>query len=145
VSPPAGVGDTAVGTPVGGWVQARPLATAPVLGLVAALVVAAVVTPEFYRPDNLVNVLRQAAILGIVAVGQTFVLLTAGIDLSVGGVMGMSMIIAAQMSGGADSGLLGAVLLALVVGALVGCTNAFLVVGRKVPPFVATLAMFILR
>jgi ribose/xylose/arabinose/galactoside ABC-type transport system permease subunit len=138
------VGDTTVGAPARGWVQARPLATAPVLGLVAALVVAAVVTPEFYRPDNLVNVLRQAAILGIVAVGQTFVLLTAGIDLSVGGVMGMSMIIAAQISGGADSALLGAVLLALLVGALVGCINAFLVVVRNVPPFVATLAMFIL-
>jgi ribose transport system permease protein len=117
---------------------------APVIALVVALVVAAAVTPQFYSPTNLVNVLRQAAILGIVAIGQTFVLLTAGIDLSVGGVMGMSMIIAAQISGGDNSALLPAVVLALLVGLLVGAVNAFLVVSRKVPPFVATLATFIL-
>lgn len=119
-------------------------AYAPVIALGVALLAAAVLTPEFYSATNLVNVLRQAAILGIVAIGQTFVLLTAGIDLSVGGVMGMSMIIAAQISGGDNSALLPAVALALVVGVIVGAANAFLVVARKVPPFVATLATFIL-
>ncbi len=117
---------------------------APIIGLAIALVAAAVVTPEFYSGTNLVNVLRQAAILGIVAIGQTFVLLTGGIDLSVGGVMGMSMIIAAQVSGGDDSSLPAAVVLALLMGVVVGCVNAFLVVSRYVPPFVATLATFIL-
>lgn len=117
---------------------------APIIGLGLALCAAAIVTPEFYSPTNLVNVLRQAAILGIVAIGQTFVLLAAGIDLSVGGVMGMSMIIAAQVSGGADSSLAAAVALALLMGVVVGCANAFLVVKRNVPPFVATLATFIL-
>src|SRR5918999_1756302 len=109
---------------------------APAIALGFALLAAAVLTPEFYSATNLVNVLRQAAILGIVAIGQTFVLLTAGIDLSVGGVMGMSMIIAAQVSGGDNS--------ALLVGIIVGAVNAFLVVARNVPPFVATLATFIL-
>jgi ribose transport system permease protein len=117
---------------------------APVIALGIALVAAAVLTPEFYSATNLANVLRQAAILGIVAIGQTFVLLTAGIDLSVGGVMGMSMIIAAQVSGGDNSALLPAVALALLVGIVVGAVNAFLVVSRNVPPFVATLATFIL-
>jgi ribose transport system permease protein len=117
---------------------------APVIGLAIALLAAAFVTPEFYSGTNLVNVLRQAAILGIVAIGQTFVLLTGGIDLSVGGVMGMSMIIAAQVSGGDDSSLLPAVVLALLMGVVVGCVNAFLIVSRYVPPFVATLATFIL-
>jgi ribose transport system permease protein len=117
---------------------------APIIGLGIALIAAALVTPEFYSGTNLVNVLRQAAILGIVAIGQTFVLLTGGIDLSVGGVMGMSMIIAAQVSGGDDSSLPAAVLLALLMGVVVGCVNAFLVVSRYVPPFVATLATFIL-
>jgi ribose transport system permease protein len=117
---------------------------APVIALGIALIAAAVFTPEFYSATNLANVLRQAAILGIVAIGQTFVLLTAGIDLSVGGVMGMSMIIAAQVSGGDNSALLPAVALALLVGIVVGAVNAFLVVSRNVPPFVATLATFIL-
>ncbi|MBA2272931.1 MAG: ABC transporter permease [Actinobacteria bacterium] len=109
-----------------------------------ALAAAAMATPEFYSITNLVNVLRQASILGIVAIGQTFVLLAAGIDLSVGGVMGMSMIIAAQVSGGDDSSLVAAVALALLMGVAVGCVNSFLVVKRNVPPFVATLATFIL-
>ena len=138
--------DTAVGRalPGGGALRAQLARYAPIIGLAVALVAAAFVTPEFYSGTNLVNVLRQAAILGIVAIGQTFVLLTAGIDLSVGGVMGMSMIIAAQVSGGDDSSLLVAVLLALLMGVFVGVVNAFLVVSRNVPPFVATLATFIL-
>lgn len=117
---------------------------APIIGLCIALIAAAIMTPQFYSPTNLVNVLRQAAILGLVAVGQTYVLLTAGIDLSVGGMMGMSMIIAAQISGGDNGGLLPAIALALLAGVVVGCVNAFLVVSRNVPPFVATLATFIL-
>ena len=138
--------DTTVGgaLPRGDSLRAQLARRAPVIGLAVALLVAAFVTPEFYSGTNLVNVLRQAAILGIVAIGQTFVLLTGGIDLSVGGVMGMSMIIAAQVSGGDDSSLLAAVILALLMGVVVGCVNAFLVVLRYVPPFVATLATFIL-
>jgi ribose transport system permease protein len=140
------VSDTTVGgaLPRGDSLRAQLARRAPVIGLAVALLVAAFVTPEFYSGTNLVNVLRQAAILGIVAIGQTFVLLTGGIDLSVGGVMGMSMIIAAQVSGGDDSSLLAAVSLALLMGVVVGCVNAFLVVLRYVPPFVATLATFIL-
>jgi ribose transport system permease protein len=140
------VSDTTVGgaLPRGDSLRAQLARRAPVIGLAVALLVAAFVTPEFYSGTNLVNVLRQAAILGIVAIGQTFVLLTGGIDLSVGGVMGMSMIIAAQVSGGDDSSLLTAVSLALLMGVVVGCVNAFLVVLRYVPPFVATLATFIL-
>lgn len=138
--------NTAVGKAIpGGKVTGSQLSRyAPIIGLALALGAAAIVTPEFYSPTNLVNVLRQAAILGIVAIGQTFVLLAAGIDLSVGGVMGMSMIIAAQVSGGDDSSLVGAVALALLMGVVVGCVNALLVVKRNVPPFVATLATFIL-
>jgi ribose transport system permease protein len=140
------VSDTTVGgaLPRGDSLRAQLARRAPVIGLAVALLVAAFVTPEFYSGTNLVNVLRQAAILGIVAIGQTCVLLTGGIDLSVGGVMGMSMIIAAQVSGGDDSSLLAAVSLALLMGVVVGCVNAFLVVLRYVPPFVATLATFIL-
>lgn len=137
----AAVGKTIPRRKLGGSQLSR---YAPIIGLGLALGAAAIATPDFYSPTNLANVLRQAAILGIVAIGQTFVLLAAGIDLSVGGVMGMSMIIAAQVSGGADSSLAAAVALALLMGVVVGCVNAFLVVKRNVPPFVATLATFIL-
>lgn len=117
---------------------------ASLAGLVVLLLVAAVVTPAFYSPTNLANVSRQAAILGVVAIGQTFVLLVRGLDLSVGAVMGLAMIVAAEVTGGRDAAVPLALAVGLGAGFAIGAINAFLVVARKVPPFVATLAMLIL-
>lgn len=122
-----------------------PLATyAPLTGLLLLFVLAAVVTPVFYSSANLSNVARQAAILGVVAIGQTMVLLVAGIDLSVGAVMGACMVIAAVATGGRDEAIPIALLLILVIGVVIGLGNALLVVARRVPPLVATLATLIL-
>lgn len=122
-----------------------PLATyAPLTGLLLLFALGAIVTPVFYSPANLSNVARQAAILGVVAIGQTMVLLVAGIDLSVGAVMGASMVIAAVATGGRDEAIPIALLLILVIGVVIGFGNAFLVVARRVPPLVATLATLIL-
>jgi ribose/xylose/arabinose/galactoside ABC-type transport system permease subunit len=112
--------------------------------LLLLLLAAAVFAPEFFGPSNLANVLRTASVLGIVAIGQTFVILGAGIDLSVGAVMGAAMIIAAQLTGGQDQLAVPAFVLALAMGAGVGLLNGLLVTGRNVPPFVATLAMLVL-
>jgi ribose/xylose/arabinose/galactoside ABC-type transport system permease subunit len=117
---------------------------APLAGILILLLIAAVLAPTFYSPGNLSNVLRQGAILGIVALGQMIVILVAGIDLSVGGVMGMALVVAAEVSGGESSALVPALLIAFGLGVVVGSANAFLVVVRNVPPFVATLAVFIL-
>lgn len=122
-----------------------PLATfAPLSSLVVILVVAALFAPAFFGPSNLVNVARQAAVLGIVAIGQTFVLLVRGIDLSVGAVMGAAMVIAAEATGGRDDAIWFAVVLAFAIALAIGSANALLVVWRRVPPLVATLAMLIL-
>ncbi|MGH3666082.1 MAG: ABC transporter permease [Egibacteraceae bacterium] len=117
---------------------------APLSGLLLLFTLAATLAPAFYSSANLSNVARQAAILGIIAIGQTFVLLVAGIDLSVGAVMGAAMIVAAQATGGRDEAIPAALVIAAGIGLLIGLANAFLVVARRVPPLVATLAMLIL-
>jgi ribose transport system permease protein len=124
--------------------RARLVPLTSAAGLILVLVAAAVLAPEFYSSANLANVARQASILAVIAIGQTFVLLVAGIDLSVGAVMGIAMIVAAQVTGGRNGPLFGAIVLALAIGVGIGLVNAVLVVGRRVPPFVATLAMLIL-
>ncbi|HZV50417.1 MAG TPA: ABC transporter permease [Candidatus Dormibacteraeota bacterium] len=120
----------------------EPLASLAGVGLV--LLAAAVFAPHFYSVQNLSNVVRQMGFLCVVALGQTFVLLVAGIDLSVGGLQGLAMVALAQITHGRDAALLPAIGFAFLAGAAVGLVNAALVVGRRVPPFVATFATFVL-
>jgi ribose/xylose/arabinose/galactoside ABC-type transport system permease subunit len=114
------------------------------LALLIVLIAAGILSPAFYSPNNIYNVLRQASILGVVAIGQTLVILAGGIDLSVGSVMGLAMIVATEATRGKDEQVLPAVLLALLFGAAIGLANGLLVTKRNVPPFVATLGMLVL-
>lgn len=113
-------------------------------GIVIVLVAAAILTPSFYTAANVNNLFRQVGLIGVSAIGQTFVLLVAGIDLSVGAMLGLAMVVSAQVTGGHNHALAVAVLAALGLGLLGGALNAGLVVGRRVPPFVATFATFTL-
>lgn len=115
---------------------------APV-ALAVLLIVAAVVRPAFYGSSNLTAVVQQAAILGVVTVGQTFVLLGRGLDLSVGAVMGLSATVVTRLSA-QGSAMATAVVAALAVSAVIGMLNAWLVVRRGVAPFIATLGTYIL-
>lgn len=110
--------------------------------LVLLLLVLAVAEPAFFRAGNLENVLQGAAILGIVTVGQVLVLMTAGIDLSVGAMVGITAVAIAEVGRGAVSApvAIGAV---LVIALVVGLTNGLLVTRRHVPPVVATFGMFV--
>lgn len=112
------------------------------LGVVLAA--SALITPDLYSQQTLFVVLRQASQLGIVAIGQTLVLLVAGIDLSVGGVIVLTSVIIAQVTRGQDAMLLPAMAIALTLGGLVGLFNGLLVTKRNVPPFVATLGVLVL-
>jgi ribose/xylose/arabinose/galactoside ABC-type transport system permease subunit len=114
------------------------------LSLLVLLIVAAVITPSIYSRNLLFLILRQASQLGLVAIGQTLVMLVAGLDLSVTGVLVLTSVVIAQVSGGQDGGIAPAVLLALGLGALIGIGNGLLVTKRNVPPFVATLGMLVL-
>jgi ribose/xylose/arabinose/galactoside ABC-type transport system permease subunit len=120
------------------------VAVAPLGGVVAVLVLAAVTTPGFYTRGNLTLVLFQAGIIGVTAVGQTMVLLVGGIDLSIGAVIGLTTVIVASRTGGSGAELPTAIALAAAAGLAVGLVNSALVLVRQVPPFVATFATFVL-
>jgi ribose transport system permease protein len=109
-------------------------------GLLLAMWIAlAIGTTTFLTPTNFVNLARQASLWSIIAIGQTFVLLTAGIDLSVGAVIGFTGVIVAMLMH-AGVPILPAVFLTLLVGAGIGCFHAFGVLRLGLPPFIMTLA-----
>jgi ribose transport system permease protein len=91
----------------------------------------------FLQPKNLVNLINQNAMLIVVTMGQLLVIITGGIDLSVGSVLAISSVLIVLFQ---DFGLAGAFLVALVVALLIGLTNGFLVTYVRLPAFVVTLA-----
>jgi len=114
------------------------------ISLAILLVLALILTPNLYSQSTLIVLLKQAAQLGIIAIGQTMVLLVAGLDLSIGAVVFLTSIIIAKVSNGDNNMLPLAFLIALVFGAIIGLVNGFLITKRRVPPFVATLSILIL-
>ncbi len=120
-----------------------------VVAFVALIVVVNVLTNgNFFTAGNLTNVLRQITYNAILAVGQTFVIITAGIDLSVGSLIQLTGVVMAQFANA--SGLSGPVLViaTTTVGVAVGCcaglVNALPVVRLNLPPFITTLAMMLM-
>ncbi|MFN8459127.1 MAG: ABC transporter permease [Anaerolineae bacterium] len=109
------------------------------IGFIIFVVVATILEPRFLTPTNLLNVIRQVSIFGILAIGQTFIILTAGIDLSVGSVLALAVVIVAQVL--PDYGIVAAILVGLAVGAVMGTINGLGVTIGKVQPFVMTLGM----
>jgi ribose transport system permease protein len=99
----------------------------------------AISTRTFFTENNLINLMRQASLWAIIAVGQTFVIITAGIDLSVGAVVGFSgVVVAMALKAGVPIPL--SILLTLGVGVLIGLFHAFGVIKLGLPPFIMTLA-----
>ena len=114
------------------------------MALAVLLIAAVFLTPKLYEVNTIAVVMRQASQLGIVAIGQTMILLVAGLDLSVGGIFIMTSIVVADVTNGRDELVLPAILISLGIGALIGAGNGVLVTKRRVPPFVATLGMLVL-
>lgn len=114
------------------------------VGVLLTLLVAAISVRSLFEVPNLEDVAKQASILGLVAIGQTLVLLVRGLDLSVGAVVGLAAITVTQAGGDSASSVLAGFGLALLFGAAIGLVNGALVAKRAVPPFVATLGMLIL-
>jgi ribose/xylose/arabinose/galactoside ABC-type transport system permease subunit len=104
---------------------------------------AALISDAFLNPFNLVNVLRQIALFGIVSVGMTFVILTAGIDLSVGSIVAVTAVTTAMML---DVGTpIPAVLASgLGIGTVMGALNGIGIVTGRIPPFIMTLGMMVM-
>lgn len=112
-----------------------------VLILLGISMVFALGSPDFLTRSNLLNVALQTSIIAIVAMGMTFTILTAGIDLSVGSLMALCGALAAGLSTRQDLGTAPAIVLALLAGMALGGVNGLLIVKGGIPPFVATLAM----
>lgn len=96
---------------------------------------------DFFTTSNLLNVALQTSIIAIVAIGMTFTILTAGIDLSVGSVMALSGAIAAGLNVRQGFDPFIAIGIALLIGMLIGAINGLMIIKGGIPPFVATLAM----
>ncbi len=112
------------------------------IAVVLLLVVARFVSSSFWEVSHLLNVARQASALGILAIGQTYVLITGGIDLSNAMVVTLVNVVAATMLRGSDESLAPTLVLCLGIGLAAGLANGLLVTRLKVPPLVVTLGMF---
>jgi ribose transport system permease protein len=109
------------------------------LALALMLVVLAVLSPRSVEPANLLSLIRQGATIGLVAIGQTVVLMSGGLDLSVGSVVILADVLGAQMINGRDENVLPVVLFVMAVGVVVGLVNGVLITRFRVTPFIATL------
>ncbi|MCY3575560.1 MAG: ABC transporter permease [Chloroflexi bacterium] len=99
---------------------------------------------RFLSERNLANVARQSAFLGIVALGQMLVILTAGIDLSVGSLVKVSILVSAIVMNGESANVLPAILATLALGVLVGMIHGFLINELRIAPFIVTLASLVI-
>src|SRR5213083_728379 len=109
-------------------------------GLLSLCCVLWILSPYFLTVSNLLNIAEQTSIIAIVAVGMTFVILTAGIDLSVGSVLAFAgVVMASALHAGAP--LPFALLAGLVTGTVCGLVNGLLITLGRLPPFIATLGM----
>jgi ribose/xylose/arabinose/galactoside ABC-type transport system permease subunit len=111
-----------------------------VVALLILVIAAVIASPYFLELRNIMNLLRGAAPMAIIAIGMTIVILNKGIDLSVGSILGVSAIILGSVM--PQSPVL-AILLALLCGTAIGVINGLLITKARLQPFIATLAMLI--
>jgi ribose transport system permease protein len=110
------------------------------LGLIFLCLILWILSPYFLTVSNLLNILEQSSINAIIAVGMTFVIITAGIDLSVGSILAFSgVVLATVLQGGVPLPI--ALLAGLLTGTFCGLVNGILVSFGRLPPFIVTLGM----
>lgn len=111
----------------------------PLIGLILLFIVIAALNDRFISPSNLSNLLRQVSINALISFGMTFVILTGGIDLSVGSILALSSaLLSSMITSGMNPEM--AVIVAAVIGLGLGAVNGIIVAYGKVAPFIATLA-----
>lgn len=116
-------------------------ATGPLIGLLLLCAFLSVATDSFLSFRNFLNILDQITVIGIIAVGMTFVILIGGIDLSVGSVLALSMMVLGYLNVEAGYPMSIAIAGALIAAAISGAVSGLLITEFKVPAFIATLAM----
>lgn len=117
----------------------------------AMFIAMSLLSPAFLQPRNLLNIVRQISVMGLIAIGVTKVIITGGIDLSSGSVLALAAVVAASLAQRPDSAtlkfadlsvpLLFPIVAALAIGAFCGAVNGTLVAKFRIPPFIATLGM----
>ncbi len=117
------------------------------IAFVVILLILAILSPNaFARPSNLINIVKQASINGILAMGMMFVIISGGIDLSVGSIVALSGVIAATFAHPGEYPLYVPIVLAVVAGLITGFLNGIGVAYGTIPPFIVTLgSMTIIR
>lgn len=110
--------------------------------LIVLLIIAALSSPAFLTGTNITNLLLQMSIIGVVVMAELIIVLTGGIDISVGSALGLAAVLCAGLFGGISVWL--ALLVALAVGGIIGLINGWLVSFRGLEPFIVTLGMLAL-
>jgi len=112
----------------------------PLIGLIVVSILMGLASDNFFSLNNILNVLRQVSVVGILAVGMTFVILTGGIDLSVGAVMALVGTLSAGMMVNMGLPAPAALLVGLLIGLGIGLANGVLVAWGRMPAIIVTLA-----
>lgn len=119
------------------------LQNTPLLLFVVVFVVFGLLAPRFFAMQTFETIFKQASYIGIVAIGMTFVILTAGIDLSVGSTMYVAATVAGLAMQEWEAPVWLGLLICLTVGVIFGAVNAFLITRVKIVPFIATLGTMV--
>lgn len=121
----------------------KPLSIVPGIywALLGLLILLGIASPNSIEPAHLFDFTRQAAALGIVAIGQTIVMIAGGLDLSVGATVILIDVVAAQMIDNKPEQIVPVILFCLLVGVVIGLVNGIVVTRLKVAPFITTLGM----
>lgn len=126
-----------VGRKVGSW----SLNHGALVGLIILCIALFIATPVFLTVPNIINIGIQAAVVAIMAFGMTFVIVTSGIDLSVGSVAALSAMVSAWMFSNAGLPSWLTLIIGLLIGLLAGAVSGLAIAYGKLPAFIATLAM----
>ena len=108
--------------------------------LILMVIFFTILSPYFFNFDNLITVIKQTAVIGIISIGVTFVIITGGIDLSLGSVVALSGVVAGFSLTAGFPDLLG-ILVGALMGLLCGAISGFLVAYAGLPAFIATLGL----
>jgi fructose transport system permease protein len=121
-----------------GYVRSNPTVV-PALVLIISILAFGIIAPRFLSPGVLSLVLQQVTVIGVVAIAQTLIILTAGIDLSVGAILVVSMLVMGNLSVSVGIPVPFAIAIGMFIGGLMGWINGMLISYIKIPPFIATL------
>jgi ribose transport system permease protein len=111
------------------------------IALIFMVVIMSVISPYFLKQDNIFNILRGMSTIGIMAIGQTMVIITGGIDLSVGSILAVSSMLTARLITVHDQNALAAVICGLAFGLLLGTISGLIITKFRINPFITTLGM----